>query len=192
MQLAVNARESKGRWSRCAERGEIDLHWLPLNTVDELQRALNDGPWHIFHFVGHGRYDDRNHESVITMDNANGESLQLTAAKLCKLLYDHFSLRLVVLNACDTAPGETSHVLSSIASELVRRGIPGVLAMQSPISDEASALFAAHFLRIVGRRSVSYPSCNRGRKAMHLDRDWSVEWGTPVLMTSSLDGLLFK
>lgn len=172
--------------------GDLELHWLPRNTIGELQRTLTDGPWHIFHFVGHGGFDNRVRQGAIAIEDDSGQPLLLTATNLRMLLQDHFSLRLVVLNACDTASGDDSNVFSSMAGELVRHGVPAVLAMQHPISDQGAALFASHFYESLVKGLSVVEALTEGRKAMHLQKDNSLEWGTPVLMTSSPDGRLFQ
>ena len=44
-------------------RGVIELVWVPGRTRQDLNDALLQGPWHVFHFIGHGGYEaDPKHE----------------------------------------------------------------------------------------------------------------------------------
>ena len=86
-------------------RGLVQLTWLPGQTWQDLQRAMRLGPWHIFHFIGHGGFDSRADEGLIALNNDQGNAVYLTATQVALLLADHRSLRLVVLNACEGARG---------------------------------------------------------------------------------------
>ena len=64
---------------------------------------------------------------------------------LVTLLKDLTSLRLVFLNACETARAAREDGLdpfAGVATALVRAGLPAVVAMQRPISDAASIAFS--------------------------------------------------
>lgn len=84
------------------------------------------------------------------MTGEDGGTHRLGAGDLALLLAEHRSLRLVVLNSCDTARASASDRFSSTASVLLRRGIPAVVAMQYEISDEAAITFARGFYTATG------------------------------------------
>jgi len=108
----------------------VELVWLSGQTWTDLQNAIWQGPWHIFHFIGHGGFDADRDEGVLALaDEAGGKRL-LTATELGRLLGDHDPLRLAVLNACEGARGGRLDIFSSSAATLVRRGVPAVVAMQ--------------------------------------------------------------
>src|SRR5262249_4877460 len=114
--------------------GRADLTWLQGSTWRDVQRAMREGPWHIFHFVGHGDFDAASEDGVLPSPDETQNPSRLTATLLARLLADHSALRLVVLNACEGARSSATDVFSSTAATLVRRGIPAVLAMQHEIS----------------------------------------------------------
>ena len=35
----------------------MEVSWLEGQTWRDLQKAMRGGPWHVFHFVGHGGFD---------------------------------------------------------------------------------------------------------------------------------------
>src|SRR5262245_12006315 len=86
-------------------RGLVELVWLEGQTWRDLQRAMQLGPWHVFHFLGHGSFDHNAGEGWIALANEDGEPHRLFASGLGRLLADHFPLRLVLLNACEGARG---------------------------------------------------------------------------------------
>jgi CHAT domain-containing protein len=110
-----------------------------------LEDALDEGPWHVFHFVGHGRYDRVADESTLAFAGETGRTQPVGADDISRLLAEHHPLRLVVLNACDTGRGSAADAFSSTAAALIRREVPAVVAMQFVITDSAAIRFAQNF-----------------------------------------------
>ena len=109
-----------------------------------------------------------------------------------RLLADHTSLRLAVLNACEGARGDGQTRFSSTAAILVQRGLTAVLAMRAAISDQAAIEFTQSFY---GALAVGLPvdaAVSEARKAMSLERPDSVEWSLPVLFMRAEDGHLWR
>ncbi len=174
----------------CRE-GLVELTWLEGQTWRDLQRALRGGPWHVFHFVGHGGFDANRDEGVIVLADDDGRARYLLAGELARLLAVHRTLRLAVLNACEGARGGGRDIFSSTASILVRRGIPAVLAMQYAITDRAALEFARGFYEALADGLPVDAAVSEARQAVGLAVTNTVEWGTPVLHMRAPDGLLF-
>jgi hypothetical protein len=173
-------------------QGRVELVWLDGQTKDDLQQAMWRGPWHVFHFVGHGGFDQNLGEGLIVLADAEGRSDMLTATDLSRLLGDQRSLRLVLLNACEGARGDVRDVFSSTAMILSRRGIPAVLAMQYAITDRAAVEFARVFYRALTYGMPVDEATAEARKAVSLAVTNSFEWGTPVLFMNATGGALFE
>jgi hypothetical protein len=58
----------------------VELHWLPGQTWRDLNRAMRTGPWHIFHFIGHGGFDRQADQGVLALANEEGQPHLLTAS----------------------------------------------------------------------------------------------------------------
>lgn len=172
------------------ERQIVELHWLAGASWRDLQRAMRSGPWHVFHFIGHGGYDANRDEGLIAFTHPEGRAEFFTATDLGRLLADHQYLRLVLLNACEGARGGGNDVFSSTAATLVRRGIPAVVAMQYAISDYAAIEFAQTFYESLADNLPVDAAVTEARKAIAFSH--SLEWGTPVLYMRSADGLIFN
>jgi WD40 repeat protein len=172
-------------------RGLVELHWLPGQTWRDLRRALRGGPWHIFHFMGHGGFDEVSDEGFIALADEQGEVERLGATQLAMLLADHNPLRLVLLNACEGARGSGEERFSSTAATLVRRGIPAVLAMQHEITGTAAVEFARDFYESLAAGLPVDGATSEARKAVRLTHSSTAEWGAPVLFMRSTDGALF-
>jgi formylglycine-generating enzyme required for sulfatase activity len=153
---------------------------------------MRRGPWHILHFIGHGSFDPLSDEGYIVLETERGEPDRLPATQLARLLADHRSLRLVVLNSCEGAQGGNTDIFSSTASLLVRHGLPAVLAMQYEITDRAAIEFARGFYEALADGLPVDAATAEARKAVSLGLTNTVEWGTPVLYMRALDGVLFK
>jgi formylglycine-generating enzyme required for sulfatase activity len=194
-ELDVAAEKQRVERALAQQRGgAIELVWLNGDTVTDLQRALRRAerePFHIFHFVGHGSFDQQRDEGVLWLADAQRRASPLMATQLARLLGDHRPLRLVVLNACEGAQGSDLDVFSSTAATLVRRGIPAVLAMQYEISDTAATLLAEWFYESLADGLPVDAAVAEARKAINLDNDRSLEWGTPVLIMRTGDGRIF-
>ncbi len=171
--------------------GLIKLSWLEGQTWRDLQRLMRYGPWHIFHFIGHGGFNRATDEGQVMLANETGMAQPLSATQLGRLLADHHDLRLVVLNACEGARGSEQDVFSSTASILLRRGLPAVLAMQYPITDRAAIEFARTFYEALADGLPVDTATTEARQAVSIAAPRSVEWGIPVLYLRAADGVLF-
>jgi outer membrane protein assembly factor BamD (BamD/ComL family) len=170
----------------------IDLKWLEGQTWRDLQRAMRSGPWHIFHFIGHGGFDSNADEGVIALADETGCAQRMLATELGRLLADHRSLRLVLLNSCEGARGSEHDVFSSTAAILVRRGLPAVVAMQYEITDRAAVEFARSFYEALAEGLPVDAAVAEARKAISLAVPNTVEWGTPVLYMRAPQGAIFQ
>ncbi|MCB0203085.1 MAG: CHAT domain-containing protein, partial [Anaerolineae bacterium] len=112
--------------------------------------------------------------------------------ELGRLLADHWTLRLAVLNACEGARGSDHDLFSSTASILVQRGLPAVLAMQYKITDHAAVELSRAFYESLADGLPVDAAVAEARKAVSLAISNTVEWGTPVLTMRAPDGVLFR
>ncbi len=192
----LNVRRERERMEAATKNlqdaGLLHLEWLEGSTWRDLQNALRKRPYHIFHFVGHGGFDAADGEGVLAFTNEDGATQLMNATQVGRLLHDHASLRLVVLNACLGAKSNSTDVFSSTAATLVRRGVPAVIAMQYEISDDAAVEFSRSLYEALGNEMPVDAAVGEARKAISMVGDKSVEWGTPVLHMHSPNGELFK
>ncbi|MES2304991.1 MAG: CHAT domain-containing protein [Gemmatimonadota bacterium] len=171
--------------------GLLQIEWLEGSTWRDLQTTLRRKDYHIFHFVGHGGFDPAMGEGVLAFTDEAGNSQLLSATEVGRLLGDERTLRLVVLNSCLGAKGNTTDIFSSTSATLVRRGVPAVVAMQYEISDLAAIEFSRSLYEAIADGMPIDASVGEARKAISVSARNSVEWGTPVLHMRSPDGVLF-
>jgi len=129
--------------------GRVKVKGLKHVTFKAVQRILRNETFHIFHFIGHGGFDTKNDEGVLVMEDAHGKGLMTDPHRIGALLHGHHSLRLAVLNCCESARVSQKDPFAGVADALIQQGIPAVAAMQFPISDEAAKEFADEFYKEV-------------------------------------------
>ncbi len=173
-------------------KGLVEITWLEGQTWRDLQRAMRRGPWHVFHFAGHGGFDANTDEGVVLLADDEGRSRPMRATELGRLLADHRPMRLAVLNACEGGHSSERDIFSSTASILVRAGLPAVLAMQYEITDRAAIELTRAFYEALADELPVDAALAEARKAMSLAMSNSFEWGTPVLYMRAPDGVLFE
>jgi len=170
-------------------------------TLDGLRQALLDQEIHVLHFMGHGGSLPGQEERVLFLETGDGAAEPVRGADLVNKLAGFSSLRLIVLNACETAglpdrAGGTDPVapfepFAGVANTLVLAGLPAVLAMQLPISDEAAIAFSRAFYQRLAAGDPVDAALAEGRQAVHSAAPASFEWAVPVLFQRTPTGELF-
>ncbi len=173
----------------------VHVQWLQHATPQGIRDTLHEEAFHVFHFMGHGSFDDHSGEGALVLEDEERRRCRLPGRILAHLLGDFPSLQLVFLNACRTArfAGEAAFdPFAGVASALILAGMPAVLAMQLSVSDGAASHFSTTFYRRVAAGDPVDAATSEGRMAVLLDEPESSEWATPALFLRSWDGRLFE
>lgn len=173
------------------ESGMVVVDRVDVATLGKLQDMLRKGPYHIFHFIGHGMLSPETHEGILMFEDERERGRAVSAAALGTLLHDHASLRLAVLNACEGGRTATDDAFSGTAQALLQQGIPAVVAMQSPISDRAAIRFSREFYSVIRDGRPLDVALAEARKAIFADVN-ELEWANPVLYLRSPDARMFS
>jgi len=171
-------------------KGLVSLTRLEKPTLPALQAQLRLEKYHVFHFIGHGRFSDKKEDGLLLLEDEQGRGKQVSGKYLGTLLHDEKSLRLAILNACEGAITSKSDPYAGVAQELVRQGIPAVIAMQYEISERAALLLSREFYRSLADNYPVDAALGEARKAIYLD-GLDLEWGIPVLYMRAPNGQLF-
>jgi CHAT domain-containing protein len=99
----------------------------------------------VFHFIGHGVFE--NNKGSIALEDQDGKYKLLDDEGFANFFLGNRNLGLAVLNSCQGAAVSENQVFAGIAPNLVRRGIPAVVAMQYSILDTTAKVFADEFYR---------------------------------------------
>ncbi len=172
------------------ESGQVTLKWLESATLRALQQELDHGEeCHIFHFIGHGEYDEQANESCLVLEHPDGRAHRVGGLQLGNVVAGRGSLRLAVLNACEAGQSSAHDPLAGVATSLMEFDVPAVVAMQFAITDEGALVFADEFYGALASGYSVDAAVTQGRRALAANSE--VEWGTPVLFTRVKDGRLF-
>jgi hypothetical protein len=173
------------------DRGLVSLTKLPDATLASLQRPLRLSQYNIFHFIGHGGFDEQSQDGALVLEDAKGRGHLVSGQDLGIMVSGHRALRLVILNACEGARSSTSDPFAGVAQALIQQAIPAVIAMQFEITDDAAITFAHEFY---GALADGYPvdaTLAESRRAIFAQGN-EFEWATPVLYMRSPNGQLFR
>jgi tetratricopeptide (TPR) repeat protein len=178
-----------------ARQEGIEVDFMERASITALQQRLVHERYHVLHYMGHGAFDEYSGQGVLVMQDAAGHGQLVDGSSLGILLRDVRSLRLAFLNACDTATVTRDQGLdpfAGVASAMVMAGIPAVVAMQFPISDEAAINFSGTFYPLLAQGNPVDVAVAEGRRAIRLVDSRSMEWGTPVLFMRAPKGDIFR
>jgi hypothetical protein len=164
-------------------------------TRADFADALLMGEYEIVHFGGHAAW--ARGMGYLALNRPDGEEDWLDGEGLARLVSGFRSLRLLVLNACNTGQGvagdsDDGRGLQGLAPQLVTAGVPAVVAMQHAIGDAAAATFAREFYKRLlageeeGRVDIALAHARTMLAVLHSDGSWVA----PVLYTSTSDGVI--
>ena len=192
LNLEAEKKRIRDSWGKLAG---VEVHFVKPQ-VQAIMDACADKNFHVIHYMGHGGFDARTGEGILYLEHPDGSPDALGAEQLKAIFLDEQdSLRLVFLNACKTAVSTAQAELdpfAGIATMLIEVGVPAVVAMQFPITDDAAVRFADTFYRRLVRGQPVDTAVAEGRKSLWVERSGRSEWATPVLFMRSKDGALFS
>jgi hypothetical protein len=172
------------------QRGLVTIDRLEKPTLEALRHKFRRDAYHVLHFIGHGGFDPRLDDGVLLFEDDDGYSHRVNGQSLGMIIYDHDSLRLAVLNACEGGRASRDDPFAGVAQSLVQQGTPAVIAMQFEVSDEAATTLSHEFYAMLAEDYPVDAALAEARRALY-SRGNSLEWGTPVLYMRAPDGRIF-
>lgn len=154
--------------------------------------ALISGGFEIVHGSGHGAFLDG--QGYISLNLPDGAPDWVDEQVMGRFVANCRSLKLAVLNVCSSGRVDEGRGFQGLAPQLVRDGVPAVIAMQYPLSDDAAMTFAEEFYRRLcvgenaGRVDVAV-SYARNMLAILYPGDRCL--CAPVVYTHAPDGVIF-
>lgn len=187
-------------------QSQVELTFLPPPvTSSSLSRALNDG-CHILHIVGHGQfYMDRDtgvQETLLYLEDEGHRAVPVNEQQFAEMLRrrGQGAPKFIFMASCDTAKRPTKrkaetasnlhNVFRGFAPELIRAGVPAVLAMQDIIQVPTAQAFTRTFYRQLFRHGQVDLASNEARAAV-LAADLPGS-SVPVLFSRLPDNQLLK
>jgi CHAT domain len=170
--------------------GLVTLERLDEATLPALRQRLRRGQHQVFHFVGHGGFDESQDDGVVVLEDEVGRGHMLSGRSLGEMLRGFQPVRLAVLNACEGARNGTTDPFAGAAQSMVQQGIAAVIAMQFEITDTAAIVFAQEFYAAIADGYPVDAALGEARRAIFSQGN-ELEWATPVLYMRAADGRVF-
>jgi CheY-like chemotaxis protein len=158
-------------------------------TYARVSEALRDGKFHVFHYAGHGRFDDRLAE-VSGLVLADGAGQRVMTADALNQLTGDSDLHLVYLSCClgaRTAGQQGRGDFYGVLDALARADVPLVLGYRWTVADSPAMLLALVFYQMLWRTlSPGEALLHARRSAAMGERGRDDEtWASPILLTQT-------
>jgi CHASE2 domain-containing sensor protein len=162
-------------------------------TRQRLSDALQNESIDFLHFVGHGDVKDGRGCLRLNLNEFDADWIDDQA--MGELVSNRRALKLVVLNSCQGAGASSADAFAGVAPQLVRAGVPAVVAMQFPIRDDEALVFVHAFYHAlfqgIGKGSVD-AAITAARSALSREFRGTRAIGLPVLFMRYNEGVLFQ
>ena len=174
---------------------EIEL--LPIinpSTPIAIDSLLERKP-HIFHFIGHGRFEDEEGEKVgkIALVRPGLNQAKWVDEKFFASLFVRHRPGIVVLQVCEGGKQSESEAFKGVAAKIIGQNIPVVVAMQYEITNATANLFSDEFYRRLGKGEPVDMAVQNGRYILGLETQYqNRDFATPVIFMNLRNGYLFS
>jgi CHAT domain len=177
-----------------AEQAEV-VELLPIleqatpETIDEL---LEQKP-HVFHFIGHGRFEENGQQEQIALVQPYVDEPLWVGAGYFANLFAGYHPGVVFLQACEGGALSPTQAFAGVGSRLVQQNIPVVLAMQFEVTNVTAVKFALKFYERLAKGDPVDIAAQLGRRAIALgsaQHDMR-DFATPVIFMRVDNGHLF-
>lgn len=167
------------------EQVEVLDKLKPNPSLAEVNRVVSQHPVHCIHFIGHGCTLIPGTETPgLVFCGPSREALYVDPGMLRTAVLSPGPggmPRLVFLNACHT---------EGFSSDLLRGGVPAVVATPFQVSDGACVTFAQEFYKSLVAHGDIEAAVLSGRRQLYFAH--SVQWASYALYLQATDGKLFE
>lgn len=155
----LNTDEDERAWREFRSQFEKNLSYLDIDIlkypkVDVLNYVLQKNEWDIIYFAGHGP----SNENISIIDINKKE--QLEVQHFCDCIIQAKGLKLVIFNCCDSM---------GLATLLIKKGIPQVIAMREPVLDKIARKFLKKLLEEFPKKVFLHLAFKEVQKSLELD-----------------------
>lgn len=169
--------------------GQIELDVVREATIRNLTQQLRTKSYNVFHFIGHGDFD--NDRGLMALVEPDGKKRMLDEEAFANLFLGSRSIGLAVLNSCRGATTSSYRAMAGVAPRLVQRGLPAVVAMQYSILDSTAKQFADEFYRTLALGWPVDAAMQSTRNAISIEIGTDKpDFATPVLYMRAKDGVI--
>ncbi len=143
--------------------GNAYVRVLEIGSPDQIGAALRELGYHVLHLSGHGN------QAVLELEDEDGNPVPVKAGELAARIRDSgHPPPLIVLSSCHG--GRDDHESGGFAQGLLDSGVPGVLAMQTAVSDYYATELAGRFYEELARAEQPLASRALALARRHLEQ----------------------
>lgn len=149
------------------EKGMVQVDFTDYGSLQSVEAYLKQQHYHILYVSGHGNYS--NNTGYLLLENQDTMQAEpVTARDFAATVVKHTEHKptLVVLNSCQTAQGNITDGFPGVSDELLRAGIPAVIAMAFSIIDQFATAFATYLFEGLANRDDLHGAYSESLKAM--------------------------
>ncbi len=175
---------------------EVRIELLPVinpASPHAINAVLEKEP-HIFHFIGHGRLKNENHQEIgqIAFVDQLGDARWVNADYFSNL-FDRHRPGVVMLQACEGGMLSASQAFVGVASRVLQQNIPVVVAMQYEVTNSTANRFSRRFYEELAKGRPVDIAAQEGRYAIALDETEykKRDFATPIIFMCVPNGYLF-
>jgi len=185
----------------------VHIDVLRPPTFERLQAALEEKPYHIVHFDGHGGFGENSLPgdnpglafaasigALVFEDEGSEQGKKFVSGAELGIILKRHNIPAVVLNACQSAmmgdgDGDEDKVFASVAANLLKAGVRSVVAMSYSLWVSGAKVFIPVFYKELFKTGNIAAAMQAGRQNMFLKRErdignWQVafhDWMVPVI-----------
>ena len=173
------------------------IEFLPVvnpATPNGIDALLEQRP-HIFHFIGHGRLQNKDGEDVgeIALVKKVFNTANWVDASFFGGLFNRHRPGIVFLQTCEGGMLSESEAFVGVASKIVQQNIPVVVAMQYGVSNITATQFAYEFYERLAKDTPVDIAVQNARRSVALETQYRKrDFATPVIFMRVQDGYLFQ
>ncbi len=163
-------------------------------TRKNVRKQVEEFRPHIIHFIGHGQHTNQGGQVAFVQEGWEKDWVSETDFAL--LVEGYKDLKLVFLQACESASSKHYDNVSGMARKLAQNAIPAVVAMQYRVLNNIANVFASAFYQALAEGKAVDLAVKAGRNAIRLELpgEWEARhaFGLPVLYLSSYESMIQK
>lgn len=176
------------------QQDKITIQTVKQATFEQIRDALLHHKPDMIQFVGHGIYHDGKGYLAL-VNSTTGKTWEVDDSLFANIFLGlgvEETLRLVTLATCESAKSDSPRAFLGIASQIVQRGVPIVVAMRYSIPVEIAEIYLENFYTVVAARRPVDWAVQHTRNAISIKTGLSNrEFATPVLYMRATDGNIF-
>ncbi len=170
-----------------------DIFHGPTTQENILHLLGKEAGYHVFHFLGHGRFSRTDSATMLYLEGRSGNAHivrdQDFAVRIASVPH---TPELVFMAACETTrrDSQSGNPYVGFAPTLIKSGVPAVIVMQDRFPVDTSQQLTQLFYRYLLDDGIVDQAMSQARLLLHTRRQDA--WDIPVLFTRLENGRLFR